>query len=144
MDKDATTGRTKPEKIGLASIQREGMDYEFDMLGEMSVPAHTFTVTKARAIFSELDGQVIHRPGVALGMQIGAWLEDGGAVADYQRPNTLPEAAAAELEKFAKAAGFSDQQFLAALVEARGVGRPAVVDRRRRRDEGQDPRQAQR
>src|SRR5690606_31243306 len=53
-------GKKTVRKVGLAPVQRDGMEYEFDLVGDMD-HAHTLTVTKTRC--SALDGKAIRRPG---------------------------------------------------------------------------------
>src|SRR5690606_28365644 len=61
-------------KVGMAPIQRDGMEYEFDIVADMD-QEHNFIVSKTR--YRGLDNAVINKPGVELGEQIRAWLEDG-------------------------------------------------------------------
>lgn len=63
-----------PRKIGLAPIQREGMEFEFDVWGEMDTD-NTMVITKTRC--SALNGGVIAKPGQALAETLMNWLSDG-------------------------------------------------------------------
>lgn len=67
-------GKMTPRKVGLAPVQREGMEYEFDVVAEMDMQ-NTLQVTKTR--IPRLTGKVIHTPGAALGETLKAWLTDG-------------------------------------------------------------------
>lgn len=67
-------GKMTPRKIGLAPVQREGMEYEFDVIGELDM-LNTLTITKTR--ISKLTGKVIPTPGAALGETLKAWAIDG-------------------------------------------------------------------
>lgn len=67
---------TKVEKLGLAPIQREGMEYEFDVILDMSI-SNVATVTKSRCI--ALAGQAIPKPGQKLAETLLAWLSEGVA-----------------------------------------------------------------
>ena len=58
---------TVPKKVGLAPIQRQGMDYEFDLVGEIDTD-HFMHISKSR--FSEIDSAVIEKPSAELGAQI--------------------------------------------------------------------------
>lgn len=73
-------GRKAPRKIGMAAIMREGVDFEFDLVGELN-KEHTLSVTKSRC--DELDGAIIETPGAELARQLRAWLTDG--VAEVER-----------------------------------------------------------
>lgn len=67
-------GKMTPRKVGLAPIQREGMEYEFDVVAELDMQ-NTLQVTKTR--IPKLTGRVIHTPGLDFGQTLKAWLEDG-------------------------------------------------------------------
>lgn len=68
----------KVTKVGMAPVQRDGVDYEFDVVGEMSLE-HVMSISKTRA--RVLDGKTFKQPGEALAQQLVAWLEDGVAPA---------------------------------------------------------------
>lgn len=74
LDKDERTGKTVPRKVGMAAIQRDGIEYEFDIVGEMT-SENKLIITKTR--YSALANQVIEKPGAELGFQIKSWLSDG-------------------------------------------------------------------
>ena len=67
-------GKKKPVKIGLAPVQKEGIEYEFDILAEMT-PDNTFIVAKTRC--PELNGYIKQQPGQETAEIIKAWLSDG-------------------------------------------------------------------
>src|SRR5690606_27295736 len=93
VEKDERTGKTTPRKVGLAPIQREGMEYEFDIVADMDHD-NRFIVSKTR--LSDLAGAVIQRPGPDLGEQIRAWLDTGEPAAPAaEREATADEHAAA-------------------------------------------------
>jgi len=82
VETDPKTGKTAPRKVGLAPIQREGLEYEFDIVADMDLDNH-FIVSKTR--YKPLTGQVIHKPTADLGRQIRAWLESGAPMEDMPR-----------------------------------------------------------
>lgn len=87
-------GKKVPRKIGLAPIQRDGLEYEFDVVGDMNEA--TLTVTKTRC--SDLHRAVIREPGVDLGNQLSRWLSDGApAPVREPPPPSHPATAAAAL-----------------------------------------------
>lgn len=75
VDKD-DTGRTRIRKVGLRPVQREGLEYEFDVVGDLD-QTNTLTITKTRC--RALNQQVLHEPGEELGRALKAWLDDGAA-----------------------------------------------------------------
>lgn len=64
-------GRTVPKKIGMAPVQRDGIEYEFDVVGDMDWE-NNFVVSKSRC--PELAGQVINKPNGDLSTALLAWL----------------------------------------------------------------------
>lgn len=63
-------GKQVPRKLGLAPIQRDGFEYEFDVFADLTVD-HEMIVTKTR--IAELDGAVVKNPGRAVGEKLAAW-----------------------------------------------------------------------
>jgi len=85
---DAGGGKSKPTKVGLAPEQRAGVEYEFDLLLELSVE-HVATVSKDRT--GRYQDQIIDRPGEDLGRDLLDWL--GSGVAPAPAPDVLDVAA---------------------------------------------------
>lgn len=73
-EKDGKTGKTVIRKVGMAPVQREGMEYEFDVIGELDVD-HTLHITKSRC--AALADQAIRKPGADLAKQLLDWLDQG-------------------------------------------------------------------
>lgn len=71
-------GKTTIEKVGLAAIQREGMEYEFTAVGDMELSnLHKLTISKTR-IHGVLEiGDVYERPGADLAVKVYGWLMSG-------------------------------------------------------------------
>jgi len=69
-------GRKVPRKIGLKAEQREGLEYEFDLVGSMD-HENTMVVTKSRC--PALAGAVVQRPDESFGRTLLDWLESGEA-----------------------------------------------------------------
>lgn len=68
-------GKAAPRKIGLAPIQRDGMEYEFTMVLDMAID-HSATISKTRV--RSFDGQVF-RPSAKTGADLLVWLTQGKA-----------------------------------------------------------------
>jgi hypothetical protein len=66
-------GKTKqvPRKVGLAPIQRDGMEYEFDVVGDMD-QENTLIISKSRC--PAISNEVIKKPGKDLGEMLLKWL----------------------------------------------------------------------
>lgn len=73
-----SNGKTVIRKLGLEPVQREGLEYEFDIVGTLDYE-HALTITKSRA--PGLSDLVVTDPRDLAGSLI-AWLADGAPVAD--------------------------------------------------------------
>lgn len=80
-------GRNQVRKVGLQPVQRDGLEYEFTVVGDVT-QEHDLVVTKTRAAF--LKDAVIREAGEDLGKQLAAWLSDG-----VPAPTPAPAPAAA-------------------------------------------------
>lgn len=73
---ETVNGKTEIKKVGLASIQREGMDYEMTLVGDLDY-THTLKISKTR-IDGVIDvGDQFEKAGAALAKRLYAWLMDG-------------------------------------------------------------------
>ena len=71
---DTGKGKTKPVRVGLAPEQGKGIEYEFDMLLELS-QHHTGTVIKDRT--GKFQDQILDKPGEEFGRALADWLATG-------------------------------------------------------------------
>jgi hypothetical protein len=69
-------GKTAPTRIGLAPEQGKGLEYEFDILFEIS-PEHLAHIIKDRT--GKFQDKIIEKPGKEFGQQLVAWLNEGAA-----------------------------------------------------------------
>lgn len=92
-DMQEENGKKKPVKIGLAPVQKEGIEYEFDVLAEMT-PENMLIVSKTRC--PELNGQIFNKPGKEVADVLNAWLNDGVEAAPAQAPAPSTQAQAAQ------------------------------------------------
>ncbi len=79
---DDGQGKKKPIKVGLAPVQRDGMEYEFTTVIDLSVDSHVATATKDRTRL--FDGQHFV-PAVATGEALREWLGTGKDPAEESR-----------------------------------------------------------
>lgn len=87
-------GKLVVKKIGLSPVQRDGMEYEFDVVADMTTE-HEFTVSKTRC--SALDGYSETKPdGVRFMGHLVKWLSSG--VPD-ERPASTPAVVAEALKQ---------------------------------------------
>jgi hypothetical protein len=73
--KDENTGRTKPQKIGMAPIQREGLDYEFTTWLDLSVESHMAVAGKDRTGLFDSVPRVLTEE---TGLELVNWLNGNG------------------------------------------------------------------
>jgi hypothetical protein len=71
---DNEKGQKTPRKIGLAPIQRAGMEYEFTIYCSMDL-SHIMSVTKSRC--RAVDGLTVVKPGAGFIGPLIQWLESG-------------------------------------------------------------------
>lgn len=67
-------GKTVVRKVGLAPVQRDGMEYEFTLVADIDAD-HNLVVTKSRC--APLADAVINKAGAELAATLRAWLESG-------------------------------------------------------------------
>ena len=84
--------RTVIRKMGMAPVQRQGMEYEFDVVCDIDTD-HILSVSKSRC--PELDGKTVVKPSADFVAPLAVWLQTGS--------EAPPEAFAAseqDLKKF--------------------------------------------
>lgn len=67
-------GKKKPRKVGMRPEQRDGIEYEFDIVGDLDAE-NTLMISKSRC--SDLAGVVLPKPGADLAQTICDWLAGG-------------------------------------------------------------------
>jgi energy-coupling factor transporter ATP-binding protein EcfA2 len=67
-------GKRQMMKVGTKAEQREGLEYEFDLVASMDLH-NELTVGKSRC--PALSGEIVDRPGVAFAETFKRWLDDG-------------------------------------------------------------------
>jgi hypothetical protein len=73
-ERNEKTGRSEIRKVGLAPVQRDGLEYEFDVVGDMTID-NDLVITKSRC--PKLTGMVVNKPGQETADVLKAWLTDG-------------------------------------------------------------------
>src|SRR6266567_1149741 len=86
IDRDEKTGKTAPRKIGLAPVMRDGIEYEFDVCGDMDYE-NMLDITKSRC--PKLTGAAFSKPGKELADTLREWL---GGVPAGQAQDVAPVA----------------------------------------------------
>ena len=92
-----SNGKTVIRKVGMGAIQRDGLEYEFDVVGEMQQESNTLVVTKTRC--SAINDLVVEKPGAEFAQRLMAWLSDGepetpksGVAVEAPRQEEAPQA----------------------------------------------------
>lgn len=82
-------GKTRIRKVGLAPVQRDGLEYEFDLVGDLDQD-HSLLVTKTRC--SALANAMVIKPGVEFAGVLRDWLQGAEPVpAQPAQPVAVPE-----------------------------------------------------
>lgn len=68
------SGKTEVKKLGMAPVQSDGMEYEFDVVADMDLE-HTLIVSKSR--FKEIADAVVRKPDDAFALKLYEWAMSG-------------------------------------------------------------------
>jgi hypothetical protein len=121
-------GKSAPRKVGLAPVQREGMDYEFDIVFDLDLN-HNALSTKDRS--SLFDGKMISKPDEKVGARILEWLNRGAVpIPDPVTPPTplaVPPAPVPSTVKVAPAQ--APKQKSTVLAQPKAILKPETAER---------------
>ena len=67
-------GKSKPVKVGMAPVQREGFDYEFSLVFDVQMDHRATTDKNRTGLF---DGEVVNLADPRVAERLGAWLNSG-------------------------------------------------------------------
>ena len=76
-------GKSMVQKIGLAPVQRSGMEYEFTLFCDMDVN-HSIMVSKTRS--KPMTDAAAHLPDASFWQPFAMWLDSGEAYVEYTAP----------------------------------------------------------
>lgn len=79
-------GKTVPRKVGIQPVQRDGLEYEFDVVADLDVENNDLIVGKTRC--NVLHGKVYRKAGKDVADTLLRWLDDGAEAAP--RPAPVP------------------------------------------------------
>ena len=116
---DNGKGGKTPRKLGMAPVQRDGMEYEFDVVGDLDW-SHNLVVSKTRC--ADLSGAVIKQPEQTeeFAKLLADWV--GSGVKPQPRPKADPAQVRAVIkEQMSTGAWVKDQ--VAALLQCYGAKR---------------------
>ena len=78
-EKDERTGKTTIRKVGMAPIQRQGMEYEFTIVADMDID-HNLMVSKSRC--EVMADAVVNKPNEKFFETLLNWLNDGEPITE--------------------------------------------------------------
>jgi hypothetical protein len=115
-------GRQIPKQVGMELVQRDGIEYEWDIVGELD-KENTLIITKSRC--KALSGKSFAQPGADLARAIKAWLRAGMPAPEETHPEPGQPAQHTLRELFAlvKASGFGEAELRQQQIERWGVRR---------------------
>lgn len=93
-------GKKVPKKVGMKPIQREGMDYEFTVVGDLEVHTNKLIIGKTRC--SDLAGGVFDKAGADVAEILLEWLNKGGDAAE-PKSDVIPPWSSGERDAFTSA-----------------------------------------
>ena len=109
-ERDEKTGKTIIRKLGLAPVQRDGLEYEFDIVADMTLD-NELVVSKSRC--PALTGAVVSKPGQEVADVVRQWLTEGEPA-----PVRIPSAFARYQTAIAGAASIQDLQDIGQQIAA--------------------------
>ena len=72
-------GKQKPKKVGMAPVQREGVEYEFTLVFDLDADHHAIATKNRTTLFGQ-EPQNLYDPAVA--QDLRKWLESGAVLED--------------------------------------------------------------
>lgn len=118
IEKDSN-GRDVPRKIGMAPIQRAGMEYEFTLYGSLNW-SHVLTVTKSRC--AAVDGLTAIKPGATWLQAVLDWMDKGEATTVVATPPSLAtDGQVLEITNLAKRIGLAPDRMRKELIKRYNV-----------------------
>jgi hypothetical protein len=82
-------GKTVIRKMGLQPVQRDGLEYEFDVIGDLN-QENDLIISKTRC--PELSGKIYAKAGADVASVLTAWLSDGAPAPVAPAPSQQPAA----------------------------------------------------
>ena len=116
---EQVNGKQVPRKIGLAPVMRDGIEYEFDVCGDID-QENSFIVTKSRC--PEISGKSFNRPGAKMAGIISEWLNSAKSTETPRH-----EAETIKNDKIPTKPKVNAPQ--AAQIEAETIGAISLVDK---------------
>lgn len=81
-------GKKVPRKVGLSPVMKDGVEYEMDIFGELTV-SNDMSITKSRC--DALTGGLFNKPGKDVADILHSWLQGAKPVAAQPAPPAAPQ-----------------------------------------------------
>ena len=123
---EQNNGKNKPTRVGLSPEQGKGIEYEFDLLMEIT-PEHFANVLKDRT--GKFQDKTIEKPDEKFGAELANWLNDGAEVLAKQKeePNVTDDAEVFKTLKELVTGSKTTQDLLVAWQTVNGMHRDGKV-----------------
>lgn len=124
-------GKSQPRKVGTAPVQRDGFEYEYDVIIDLGID-NMGVVNKTRC--PALAGKVIDKPGAPLAATLAEWLKGAPppVMKQFTDGSFVPSAAVASYDTYVAANGHAPENVDAlrewVRAQKNGNGKPAPVD----------------
>jgi hypothetical protein len=82
LNKDEKSGKATPQKVGMGTVQRDGMDYEFTLMFELDRDSHLASAGKDRTCLFQDPGIISEDTG----KKILAWLSSSQPIQEQTQP----------------------------------------------------------
>ncbi len=125
-------GKTAPRKVGLEAVQRDGMEYEFDIVADIDLE-HNLVVSKTR--MAGIDAAVIPMPDEDFGRRVGEWLSDGAPIPEPTEDELRQRQLEAELVELREAMAATKKPEERKRIEAAGKAARAELEALRAKGE---------
>lgn len=119
---ETVNGKVEIKKLGLAAIQREGMEYEFTLVGDID-HSHTLKISKTRCDGVIDISDVFEKPGENFARKLYGWLMSGADPTPRPAPPAPEPAADASVQEAV------DETFQAYLLAIASAPTQAELDR---------------
>lgn len=86
-------GKSVPRKVGIQPVQRDGLEYEFDVTADLDLEHNDLIIGKTRC--AALHGKVFRKAGKDIADVLNGWLSDGAEPAPSPLENALAASVAA-------------------------------------------------
>lgn len=108
-------GKMKPQKLGMAPVQRDNTEYEFDIFANINMN-HFMEMECRGSLADEFNGRSFGPDETEeVGRRIGRWLTEGVALHDASKPGPAPAEEVAAAMAAAREVGYTESEVFGLL-----------------------------